>query len=312
MVAKVRLGGNFSNSVRYLLEGRKTENQQVVEKHAEVLAANGIRLGNVTQMSADFTRQHALNPDLKRAVWHVALSFSRDDESQLNNIKMAELAELYMTRLGIDPAQTQWLLVRHSDREHPHVHLLLNRVKQHGGTIDAGFCQSRSRSAAIAIAHEQGLTLSVSRPMAKKPTHQETESEWRTAKRVIYKALAQELAHSASLSSLASRLEQYDIQVHRYPANAESDVDTTGVIFEHNGQFVKASQADRGFSWLKMNKILSEKQQGGTKDLPKASISLSISQKPAEQPAIELPLSHQPTADDSFTIQSNKPKLRIK
>ncbi|SFD23294.1 relaxase/mobilization nuclease domain-containing protein [Spirosoma endophyticum] len=314
MVAKVRLGGSFGNSVRYLMEGRKTEDQQMVEKHAEVLAANGIRLGSLTHMSADFTRQHALNPDLKRAVWHVALSFSRDDESQLTNTRMAELAKLYMRRLGVDPTQAQWLLVRHSDREHPHMHLLLNRVKQNGGTIDAGFCQSRSRSVAIAIAHEQGLTLSVSRPTAKKVSHQQNESAWRTAKRIIYKALAQELSHSASLIGLANRLEQYEIQVHRYPAKAESDESTTGVVFEHNGQFVKASQADRGFSWPKMKNKLTQQRQLGIQDLPKLGLSLTTSPKPVKQPTINQPLANKSETDailPTKATQLNKSRFKI-
>lgn len=101
MVAKVRLGRSFGQTVRYLFEGRKTEQQKRVDKKAEILGSNGIRRGTIAQITADFQRQQSLNPDLNVVAWHAALSFSEDDQDRLSNDTMLRLALLYMTDMGI-------------------------------------------------------------------------------------------------------------------------------------------------------------------------------------------------------------------
>lgn len=257
MVAKVSLGSSFGGSARYLMEGRQTEQQRLVNKQAEVLASNGIRQGSIKQMTADFDRQRTLNPDLGKAVWHAVLSFSAKDAARLTNTYLVELARLYMTRLGIEPNRTQWLLVRHRDRPHPHVHLVLNRVQLSGQTIDAGFCRSRSRAVAIAVAQEEGLTVSVDQPTTKRHLQQAKKpSEWKTAKAYVYKTLIKMMPGSTSLAELTGRLREYEIEVRRYPADTETDSSTQGVAFVYNGQFLKASQVDRDVAWTKLKKKL--------------------------------------------------------
>lgn len=46
---------------------------------------------------------------------------------------MAEIAQEYMEKMGI--RDTQYILVRHSDRDHPHCHLVYNRIDNNGRTI---------------------------------------------------------------------------------------------------------------------------------------------------------------------------------
>ncbi len=261
MIGKVSTGGSFGGSVRYLLEGRHTEQQALVEKQAEILASNGLRPGDIAQMTADFERQRQLNPDLGKAVWHAALSFSAQDATRLTNTYLVDLARQYMTRLGIEPDRTQWLLVRHRDRAHPHIHLVVNRVLAGGQRVDAGFCRSRSRATAIAIAQEQGLTVSVKQPTNHWQHQQRTSpSDWKLAKSFVYKSLVQEMSESTSLADLTTRLSKHAITVQRYPAGAKTDEATRGVVFVHNGQFIKASQTDRAFAWPKLKKRLAINQ----------------------------------------------------
>lgn len=46
---------------------------------------------------------------------------------------MARIAHDYMDRMGI--VNTQYIIGRHHDKEHPHLHIAFNRVDNNGRTI---------------------------------------------------------------------------------------------------------------------------------------------------------------------------------
>ena len=77
--------------------------------------------------------QRKMNPNLKNAVGHVILSWSPHDRNQLNSDIMLKDAKDYMGKMNI--SNTQFLIVEHSDRSHPHLHIIYNRVNNEGRTI---------------------------------------------------------------------------------------------------------------------------------------------------------------------------------
>lgn len=310
MVAKVRLGRNFGQTVRYLFEGRKTEQQKRVDKKAEILGSNGIRRGTIAQITADFQRQQSLNPDLNVVAWHAALSFSEDDQDRLSNDTMLRLALLYMTNMGIDPKKTQWLLVRHRDREHPHAHLLINRVKANGGTISTAFCNGRSRAVAVGIAQQEQLTVSVTKDNPKKQVKWQKESPWKKAKRSVYKALAQLIPKVGSLSDLTQRLQEQSIEVLTYPAKIDSEADIRGITFIYDHQHIKGSQADKTFGWPRLKKTLN-----GQKSQLQVEHQETVHpvQAPTKQPELKEkphPDKPQPTLPDKPT-RKKRPKPKV-
>ncbi len=46
---------------------------------------------------------------------------------------MGQIAQDYMKQMGIE--NTQYIIARHFDKEHPHIHLVYNRVDNNGKTI---------------------------------------------------------------------------------------------------------------------------------------------------------------------------------
>ncbi|MDB5024208.1 MAG: hypothetical protein JWP78_1963 [Mucilaginibacter sp.] len=73
-------------------------------------------------------------PALGKYVWHTSLNFSNAEEPEsLTNDRMLEIAFDYMKTMGYD--DNQYLIVRHHDADHHHVHLLVNRVKYDGSVV---------------------------------------------------------------------------------------------------------------------------------------------------------------------------------
>jgi len=66
-----------------------------------------------------------MNSKVAKPVGHIALSFSKEDEPRLTDRAMAGIALDYMERMGI--RNTQYLIARHFDKEHPHMHIAYNR-----------------------------------------------------------------------------------------------------------------------------------------------------------------------------------------
>ncbi len=66
-------------------------------------------------------------------VGHISLNFSAQDTNLISDDFMRQVAGEYMQKMGI--TDTQFIVVRHNDREHPHCHIVFNRVDNDGRTI---------------------------------------------------------------------------------------------------------------------------------------------------------------------------------
>ena len=122
MIAKIVQGRGFKGVVNYVLDKNK----------AELLAADGLRLNTKDSVVRSFIIQSSLNP-IAKPVAHISLDFSAQDKEKLTNGKMIEIAKQYMAKMGY--SNTQYLIARHNDTDHPHLHLILNRIDSDGKRI---------------------------------------------------------------------------------------------------------------------------------------------------------------------------------
>jgi hypothetical protein len=84
-----------------------------------------------------------MNPELGQAVGHIVLSWSAQDKEKLSPEGMTQHAKEYLQKMKI--ADTQLLVVQHHDREHPHIHIVYNRVNNEAKTISDQYQRNASR-----------------------------------------------------------------------------------------------------------------------------------------------------------------------
>lgn len=60
--------------------------------------------------------------------------------------------------MNLDPKTNQFIAFVHTEKDHKHVHLLLNRVKSDGSLIKDSFISKNAQSAAHRIAIKHGFT----------------------------------------------------------------------------------------------------------------------------------------------------------
>ena len=133
MISKIGKGQEFRSVVNYILEKGKG---------TEILDSDGVMLYSPDSIIRTFNFQTELNPRLSKPVGHISLNFSVQDKEKLSNELMVQITHDYMNRMGI--SETQYLIGRHYDKEHPHLHLIFNRVNNYGRTISDRFDHTRS------------------------------------------------------------------------------------------------------------------------------------------------------------------------
>ena len=102
--------------------------QQAVLLHADAVPAESRQ-----DIIRCFCAQASMNPRLGKPVGHIALSYSVNDAPKLTDEKMIQLAQEYMREMKI--TDTQYIVVRHQHREHPHKRIEINRKDNNGKTI---------------------------------------------------------------------------------------------------------------------------------------------------------------------------------
>jgi len=138
MVARINTGKNVSKALNY--------NEKKVEKGvAELLSASGF-----IEESADlnfygklerFEQLTSLNQRTSTNTLHVSLNFHPSEN--LSNEKMIEIADAYMTKIGF--GNQPYLVYRHNDAGHPHIHIVSVNIQRDGSRISMhkiGECQS--------------------------------------------------------------------------------------------------------------------------------------------------------------------------
>jgi hypothetical protein len=252
MIGKVKVNQSFGAMCQYVLQ------EKTPDKGAEVLAAHGVRTDSAAHMAADFDMVRAMRPGLGKAVLHVALAFPVEEKEKVTNEVMGRIAHDYLKGMKIDPENTQWAVVRHQDKTHPHMHLVVNRVDLDGQTVSDQFVRSRSVDVCKSIEQQYGLIVAdqVGRKQAleigptpaqaKATTPKEEQSaEWSRARQDIGRALGYTAGHARSFDELREALRPRGIELE---LTRRKDGSPAGVVFEQDGHRVKGSQVGREYS----------------------------------------------------------------
>ena len=148
MIAQISAGESFGGLVNYA--------NDILKKDAVIVASDGVSLTSNATITASFKAQAKAHPSLRKFVGHVSLSFSPNDKDKLDDQKIAEIAREYMRRMGI--VNTQYVVFRHHDQPHPHVHIVYNRVDNDGNSIKGDGNFTKSAAITKALTREYGLT----------------------------------------------------------------------------------------------------------------------------------------------------------
>ncbi len=151
MVAKVIMASSFKATLEYLTQEAKG---------FDIILSNGVRDYDINKTIADFVGQSKENSRIKTKVFHTSFSFHVNDKNAVEN-KGKEIMQDYLCRLqqkGVSIDDTQYILIEHKDKEHPHYHLVANMVKDDGKRLEIGNVGYKMTSVSRAIEKAYTLT----------------------------------------------------------------------------------------------------------------------------------------------------------
>ena len=231
MIAKIVKGSNFKGVVSYILDK---------EKDAKILVCDGLFAENKDTIAMSFEAQSKMNPKVMKPVGHISLAFHKEDEHRLTDRTMAGIALEYLKKMGI--TDTQILIVRHFDKEHPHVHIAFNRIANDGRTISDRNERIRSTRICKELTRKYGLYFADGKEQVKRHRLKEPDK----TKYELHSILKMEVARCGNWNMLITNLKEQGVEV-RFKYKGKSD-DIQGVIFSKNGYPFSGSKIDRRFS----------------------------------------------------------------
>lgn len=240
MIAKIIKGTSFSGVVSYMLSKREVK--------VKVLQANGVRNSFPNDIAHDFNLQASMRPKVHKPVCHTILSFSAHDSERLTEATMVKIANEYLHEMGY--GDTQSIIVRHSDRQHPHLHICINRIGNDGKIISDRNEKYRSTKICRELTERYGLTIGEGKQEVKRSRLRgEDKLQYE-----IFDAIKSILPQSQTWKDFVAGLEQQGITT-RFKTKGNTDV-VQGIIFEKDGCSFSGSKIDRSCSFSYLNAAL--------------------------------------------------------
>lgn len=243
MIGKIVTGKSFGGAVEYVLRKEK----------ARLLDSDGVDTESIRSIIDDFNFQRKARREIAKVVGHISLSFHRDDAPKLTDDRMRELAAAYMESMGI--ADTQYIVARHNDTEHPHLHIIYNRVKYDRTLVADKNERRRNVKVCKQLKRRYGLTFSNGRQNIKTERLHGADK----VRQEVFDAITRILPKCDRIADLSAKLKRQGIGVQFIHRGNDPKKAVQGVTFTKDGLTFKGSQVDRKFSYAGLSKTIRER-----------------------------------------------------
>ena len=243
MIGKIIKGKSFQGCISYVMN----------KEYAKLLDGEGVLLTDTDSIINSFYMQSLMNPNLAKSVGHIPLAYSKEDAAKLTDEFMVKLAKEYMQAMGIE--NTQYIIVRHSDREHPHCHVIFNRVDNDGKTISDRNDHFRNEKVTKALKEKYGLTFGT----GKEKVNTQRLNEPDKSKYEIYKAIQTALKSAKNWNQFRDMLKKSCIEM-KFKYKGQSN-EVQGISFAKGDYPFKGSEIDRQFSFSKIDFQLKQNEK---------------------------------------------------
>lgn len=168
MIGKQVKGKSFRGVLNYLHQKEKAK-----------LIGGNMAGKTPRSLAAEFSVSRDLNPRLKKAVYHASLSLPKTEH--LDDDRWCNIADDYVSGMGFD--ESQYVVYRHGDRDHDHIHIVASRIRlTDGSTVSDSWDYRRSETLIRSLEAQYDLSpVPSSRERDDRaPTTGELRKQWRT------------------------------------------------------------------------------------------------------------------------------------
>ena len=238
MVAKIipNHASGFSNICTYTMDREKNK----------IIHSEGISIGTPQFIAEQLNMYANSNNRVKYPVGHIVLSFSKELNGKMSDNVQKFIAMDYLTKMGIK--NTAMAIIAHSDKSHPHVHILYSKVDFDNRKINDSHSKLKSLKAVNKLNIKYNLkTERINSPFT------DSKSKYYTAKKEIKYAVQNAIYGKNKVSNwndLQKVLGLKGISTEFKTKGNSSEIQ--GVSFSKNDFRFKGSEISREFSFSKI------------------------------------------------------------
>lgn len=241
-------------------------NYVVNENKGYELLRNNISGITPKEMYSDFSILQQQNLRCKNNTISIVLSPTINDSIKMTNEQLKALTKDFLKEMDLDPKTNQFIAFVHTEKEHKHVHIILNRVKQDGTLIKDSFISKKAQFVAHETALKHGFT---SAKELKKVKEQERKLFYKEVRNLIKKSHYLVLKEKPkNLKIYQNKMLEHGIKVNP-TINKQGNIQGFRFLHEASGADLKASEVDRN---LKLNQLFSIERLTNKSDVNELSI----------------------------------------
>jgi len=239
MIAKAVKGRGFRGVLNYDLN----------EEKGEMLDTN-MAGTNARELAQEFGAIRKLRPNLNKAVLHVSLSAAIGEH--LTEDQWREIGHKYLK--GMDLDNNQFVMTRHTDTDHEHIHIIANRIQFNGDVTSDSNDYMRQEVIMREIERDYGLqSVAPSADAGRRaPTKGQIELEKRTgeipARTQLQTIIDKATADKPPFLAFVNRLHSAEVSI--LPSGKTGT--PQGISFEIHGQAFKGSDLGKSYAWKQL------------------------------------------------------------
>lgn len=258
MIAIQKIGKSFMGALSYNL---KKLNHADPNRRAELLDSNFTTLEKM-QIKNEVELLRQLRPNLNRYVYHTSLNFSIDEEPFLDNRKLLAIAHDYLYENGFD--NHQYLIFRHYDADHPHLHLLVNRIGFDGAVVSDSNNYKKSEAVLRKLEQKYNLMPVNSSEKTKERAAKKDELEMvirkgKPSDKMLLQQIIKQLINTRHIT-LQEFIRQAEAKDVHLLFNQATTGRVSGITYFHNGFKIKGQALGNIFKWAEIIKKLDYEQ----------------------------------------------------
>ena len=186
-----------------------------------------------------------LNQKAQYKTLSLVLSPEKTEGKKLTNKELQEMTLDFLNELKIDIKNQQYLAFVHTEKEHKHIHIICNRVKDDGTLVSDNFIGKKAQWAAHRIAKERGLISAKERMIENLKNIEQGKDNKRAIKNKILEK------HNLVMKINPKSMEEYKHKMYDFGIKVIPTINRQGLIQGHrfldleSGSDFKASEIHR-------------------------------------------------------------------
>jgi hypothetical protein len=284
-------------------------NQKKVDKGEAIILDTNLSSESVVKQTKEFNIVRQQKPNLSKAVYHVSLNLPYEDSKKLSDEKFANLARDYLE--GMNFKANQYIIYKHFDQDHSHIHIVANRVNFSGNVVSDSHDYKRSETLIRKLEQKYNLTELVRKEESNVLSKGEIEKCLRTGdvperlelQNILIEILNQNLLMKDFIDKL--KLKGVNVKINQSLTTGF----ISGISFEYKGTFYKGSKIHKNFSWNNLKtKIIINEQNRNNPIIPEDNAGNRAAKTETvgdEKFITKIPRSH--SNESSKNIKQNRP-----